>query len=292
MKQVITKRLSIVITITMMLVLLLNLFLQVESAHDHMAHNASVTIDRIEEIFYTNSENFERLSEALKEEYIIRAKTVSYILEQQPQLEYDVDELNKLAEFLKVDEINLFDKNGTLYSGSHPEYTGLTMFSGAQISFFVPMLLDKDLSLCQDIIPNTASNKLMIYAAVWREDEEGIVQIGLDAYHILDLIEKNEKQYIFSNLNMQEKTSAMILELATGAVIASTNDHLQGEILDELLIPINASNGKYFHAKICGTMFCCVFREYEDQLIGVVWESNALYAELAQSMFLVFYICR
>ena len=174
MKQVITKRLSIVIAITMMLVLLLNLFLQVESAHEHMAHNAGVTIDSIEEILYTNSEDFEHLSEVLKEEYIIRARTVAYALEQQPQLEYNADELNKLAEFLEVDEIHLFDKNGTLYSGSHPEYNGLTMFSGAQISFFAPMLLDQSLALCQDIMPNTASDKPMIYAAVWREDGEGI----------------------------------------------------------------------------------------------------------------------
>ena len=109
-------------------------------------------------------------------------------LEQQPQLEYDVDELNKLAEFLQVDEIHLFDANGTLYSGSHPEYTGLTMYSGDQISFFAPMLRDKGLALCQEIVPNTASNKPMIYAAVWREDGEGIVQVGLEPQRMLDSI--------------------------------------------------------------------------------------------------------
>lgn len=59
------------------------------------------------------------------------------------------------------------------------KYFGLNFRSGEQMQFFLPMLSDRSLELCQDITPNTAEQKLMQYAAVWREDGEGIVQIGM-----------------------------------------------------------------------------------------------------------------
>lgn len=287
MKQVITKRLSIVIIITMLFVLLLNLFLQIENAHEHMVHSANATIDRIEEILATNSEDLEHLIESLKEEYIVRAKAVAYVLENQPQLERDLDEIKKIAELLQVDEICLFDKSGTIYGGSNPEYNGLSMFSGGQVSFFVPMLVDRRLELCQDVTPNTALGKPMMYAAVWRDDGAGIVQVGLEPERILESIDKNEPSYIFSNLTMQKNTVALALSAVDGTVIGSTQESYLGQNMEQLLAPAKDNFGTFFYANIDGRMNCCVFREYDDLLVGVASESSVLYADLSQSMILV-----
>ena len=284
MKQVITKRLTIVVAITMLFVLMLNLFLQVESAHEHMVHSANATIDRIEAILATNSEDMKQLNESLKEEYIVRARAVAYVLEKQSQLEHDVSEMRKLAELLQVDEICLFDAEGTIYGGSHPEYNGLSMFSGEQISFFVPMLSDRTMALCQNVMPNTALSKPMMYAAVWREDGSGIVQVGLEPRRILESMERNEVSYLFSNLTMQENTFALALSAEDGAVIASTREELLGEPMQWLVDIAGVNLLNYFYANIDGTVCSCVFRKYGDQYIGVIWENRALYGDVFQSM--------
>lgn len=287
MKQVITKRLSIVIAVTMLFVLVLNFFLQIESAHEYMSHNANATIDRIESLLVTNEQELERLKETLKEEYIIRARAVSYVLEMEEQLENDVDEMRKLAEFLQVDEICFYDKQGTICGGTHPEYYGLSMFSGEQISFFIPMLTDKSLALCQDLFPNTSKEKPMMYAAVWRDDGTGIVQVGLEPERILETIDDNRPSRIFSNLTVQQNTVALLINADNGTVTASTKTDLLGRPMEMLLAPILANFGKYFYTDIDGVAYCSVFRQYEDQYIGVLWESRELFADLTQSMLLV-----
>ena len=289
MKQVITKKLSSVIAITMLFVLLLNFFLQVESTHEHMSHSANATIDRIEAILTTNDQELERLKESLKEEYIVRARAVGYVLENDQQLEHDVEEMRKIAQLLRVDEISLFDKQGTICSGTHPEYYGLSMFSGEQISFFVPMLVDKDLALCQDVTPNTSRGIPMMYAAVWLEDRSAIVQVGLKPERILESIEKNDPRYIFSNITVQENTVAVSLNAKNGLVTASTKEEFNGLTMEDLLSSIRADYGEYFYTNIDGTMYCAVFREYNDQYIGVMWESKTMFADLSQSMLLVLF---
>ena len=58
---------------------------------------------------------------------------------------------------MAVDEIHLFDDQGTIYSGSAPKYFGYNFDSGTQMEYFKPMLKDKSLTMCQDVTPNTAA---------------------------------------------------------------------------------------------------------------------------------------
>lgn len=101
---------------------------------------------------------------SLKDDYIVRAKAVAYIIDAKPEAEKDVDELRKIANLMSVDEVHLFDKDGTIYSGSVPKYYGYNFDSGEQIEYFKPMLTDKTLTMCQDVTPNTSEGKEMMYA--------------------------------------------------------------------------------------------------------------------------------
>lgn len=166
---------SIIISV-MFLLLCLNLFLQIRVGINNIERQAGLVVKQIEEVLDENEKNMKELMDSLKEEYIIRAKAVSYILENKANDETDIDELKKIAELLQIDEIHLFDTTGTIYGGTHPEYYNYNLDSGEQMAFFKPMLNDRSLSLCQDLTPNTAESKLMMYALVWREDGTGMVQ--------------------------------------------------------------------------------------------------------------------
>ena len=100
---------------------------------------------------------------SLKDDYIVRAKAVAYIIDAKPEAE------RKIANLMSVDEVHLFDKDGTIYSGSVPKYYGYNFDSGEQIEYFKPMLTDKTLTMCQDVTPNTSEGKEMMYAITWNE---------------------------------------------------------------------------------------------------------------------------
>lgn len=287
MKELISKRLSMVIVLTMLFVLLLNLFLQIESAQKNMEYSAAMSVERIEDILRSNNEDLLRLNESLKEGYIIRAKAVTYMMSNHPELDRDTEAMRKLAELLQVDEICLFDAEGTLYGGSHPEYFGFTMNDGEQISYFLPMLEDKSLALCQDVTPNTALGKPMMYAAVWCDDGKSIVQIGLEPRRILEAVEKNDISYIFSNLAVQEGATAFAIDSASGEILGSTNSQYVGKNSKEIKLVVPIGYERSFIARIDGVLSRCFFREDGEILIGVAWESRVLYRDLTQSMILV-----
>ena len=81
--------------------------------------------------------------QSLKEDYIVRAKAVAYILDAKPEAERDTEELQKIAELMSIDEFHLFHTSGTIYSGTVPLYYGYNFGSGEQIAYFKPMLKDR-----------------------------------------------------------------------------------------------------------------------------------------------------
>ena len=76
---------------------------------------SKVLLDRVITVLNKNDDSENELIKSLKDDYIVRAKAVSYIIDAKPQVEYDVEELQKIADLILVDEIHLFDKNGGHY---------------------------------------------------------------------------------------------------------------------------------------------------------------------------------
>lgn len=79
---------------------------------------SKVLLDRVFTVLDKNDQSEEELIESLKDDYIVRAKAVSYIVDAKPQVENDVEELQKIAKLMSVDEIHLFDETGCITSGS------------------------------------------------------------------------------------------------------------------------------------------------------------------------------
>ena len=76
--------------------------------NDRNAQRTSkVLLDRVITVLDKNDESRNELIESLKDDYIVRAKAVSYMIDADPAVEYDVDELQKIAKLMAVDEIFL-----------------------------------------------------------------------------------------------------------------------------------------------------------------------------------------
>ena len=148
--------------ITGLIVIIISLMLVIEyviltmSNKRNVEKTEQVLLNQVIGILEKNVQDEEKLLSSLKEDYMVRAKSVAYIVDHNGSAEYDVEELNKIAKLILVDEIHLFDGKGVIYSGTIPKYYGLSLDAGEQISYFKPMLEDKTAAMCQDVTPNTA----------------------------------------------------------------------------------------------------------------------------------------
>jgi diguanylate cyclase (GGDEF)-like protein len=203
-----------------------------------------VLLNQVVGVIEDNEENENELISTLKEDYIIRAQTVAYILDSKPDAEYDIEELQKIAGMMQIDEIHLFDENGEIYSGTEPKYYGFNFDSGEQISYFKPMLSDKTLTMCQDVTPNTAEGKSMMYAITWNEAGDKMIQVGIEPLRLLEELRSNEISEVIANMPAYDGVSILTAAADSGEIYGSTDSGLIGKTLDEVgITEINADIG-------------------------------------------------
>lgn len=273
MKRAITIRLCIVIVVSMIATAALNYYLQIKSAKEVMYSNAELRINQAMEILEKNDAEIEALNQDLEEDYFIRAKAAAYIVQNHPEVIGDLEEIRKIASLLQVDELHLFDTDGVLFAGSEPKYYNYTFASGEQMQFFLPMLEDKTLQLCQEMMPNTAERKMMQYIAVWREDGQGIVQIGMEPVRLLEAMEKNELSRIFEMMTTEEGIRIFALDWDTGRILGATDKDLlgktAGDIGLELADPEQRSGKQILEITTEDEENYCVVEPLGNLLIGV-----------------------
>lgn len=290
MKILAKERLITMILFIMFLFLFLNLFLQIRLGITNVKQQAGLVIHQMKEVLDENEKNSEELMQSIKEDYIIRAKAASYIVENNMIEETDSKELKKIATLLQVDELHLFDAKGVLYAGTHPEYYGLTFDSGEQVAFFKPMLDDHNLALCQDLMPNTATGKLVMYALVWREDGKGMIQIGQEPKRLIEAQKKDELSYLFSNMLSQQGAIMCIVDKESEVVLASTEEKHVGMTLEELEINSQGplfTTGKGFYIEGEKVLYYCMFEKYKDYYVGVLYSDQVVFASLPSNMLIV-----
>ena len=260
---------------------------------------SKVLLDRVVTVLDKNDQSEEELIESLKDDYIVRAKAVSYIVDAKPQVENDVEELQKIAKLMSVDEIHLFDETGCITSGSVPKYFGYSFDSGTQMSYFKPMLTDKSLTMCQDVTPNTSEGKAMMYAITWNEAGTMMVQVGLKPQRLLDELKQNEISTVVSDMPVYKGMEIYVADADTGLVKGATDCDKIGKTFHDLGIPtdikesdkptvrqisVNDSGGR------------CVIRSGDKYIVAVTidksfYMTNSVVALLVVGIYLILASC-
>ncbi|MCR4618047.1 MAG: GGDEF domain-containing protein [Lachnospiraceae bacterium] len=222
----------------MIIILILTVALQVVNSVRGVRKEAGRMFEQMDRVLSRSADEINQTINEYSDDCLRSANAIAYVLEDRLDIIASVKELKKLAALMGVDEIHIFNKEGEIIYGTHVEYYGYTFDSGEQISFFKPMLEDKTLSLVQEITPNTAEGKLVQYSAVWSEDEEFIVQIGMYPENLMRLMEKNELPYIFSLLLTNDRISLYAIDPGTEVILASTEQGADGKKCDSIGIDV------------------------------------------------------
>lgn len=246
--------------------------------------NASMTsqvlLDRVISIIDKNETSEAQLIDSLKDDYIVRAKAVSYIIDAKPKVEYDVDELQKIAKLISVDEIHIFNEKGVIYSGSIPKYYGYSFDSGEQISYFKDMLKDRNLSMCQDVTPNTSEAKEMMYAITWNESKSKMIQVGISPKRLLKELKQNEISKVVANMPVYDSMELIVADRTTNVIEGATDSEKLGMTMQEIgiKIPELSDTPLDMYATINGKSEKCMLRQHGSFIVAVTME-NTFYHE-------------
>ena len=218
------KRKILILSITIVAVALILETCILQYVNDKNAQTTSnVLLDRVIAVIDKNESIESEFVKSLKDDYIVRAKAISYIVDAKPEVEYDVDELQKIAGLMSVDEIHFIDDTGTIYSGSLPKYFGYSFDSGEQMAFFKQMLNNYDLTLCQDVTPNTAEAKEMMYAITWNESKTHMVQVGITPKRLLKELKQNQISNVVADMPVYKGMEIYVVDAKTKKILGATD---------------------------------------------------------------------
>ena len=250
-----------------------------------MVWSSENLFSQISQVIDENQTELNAVKEDLRTTCILRARAAAHILQKEKRQIRNLNEINKIASLLEVDEIHIFDQEGTLYAGNEPKYYGYSFHSGNQMSFFLPMLEDKTLSLCQEVTPNTAEYKMMQYAACWLEDGSSIVQIGLDPERVVEQTKKNEISYVFSMFATDDGAMLLAMDTLHYLITGSTDPKLLGRTAGILNISRDQIKdwGKGFYCQINGQRQYCVFEKKGNMILGRMYDTQELFRGINES---------
>lgn len=234
----------------------------------NIRNTSEVLLDQVAGIIERNTDDEKEMIQSLKEDYMVRAKAVAYILDANEKTEHDVPELQKIARLMSVDEVHLFDKSGKVYSGTVPKYYGYNFSSGKQIAYFKPMLKNKKLTMCQDVTPNTSEGKKMMYAITWNDAGTRMIQVGVEPVRLLEKLKRNEIKSVVSNMPVYEGIDIYVADRKSGKIYGATDSRKIGNKLKQLKISKSRS----------------VSRNIDGYTVGVVYDMTHLNGSNAVAM--------
>lgn len=261
------------ITLLMVVIILfISTVIQIFNIHQVGTQNAQQIFEQVGQILDENARELELIRKEYNAMCLNDARVAAYILDHNPGAGDDVEELRKIAADLEVDEIHIFDTDGVIVGGTHPEYLGYSFDSGEQIGFFKPLLEDKSLELVQDTTPNTAEGKLVQYSALWNEEGSFIVQVGMEPSNVLRATKKNELSYVFSLLRTGVGYHLYAIDPDTGKVVGATVVSDVGKDVSEIGIREKQMKSEVgFHAKTGRSLHFCLSKKIGDNYI--IWAS-------------------
>ncbi|MCR5602558.1 MAG: response regulator [Lachnospiraceae bacterium] len=284
-------RLWVVVGIVILMMLLIVYLSLNNIKRDQSFQTSDLLIDRVKNVIHGNERKEQSLTDSLKESYISKAKAVAYIIDNNPETEYEIDELKRIAKLMSIDEIHLFTADGEIYSGTVPEYYGYTFDSGDQMGFFKPMLKDKQLAMCQDVTPNTAESKPMMYAICWNDSGTRMIQAGIEPKRLIEERQSNEISQVVANIPAYDGVNILVADEKSKVILGATDTDYIGKSMSDIGLATDygpQSGIVHFPAVIGNRDAYCAVQNIDSYIIAVIQYKAEVNREIPLTLILVF----
>lgn len=278
-----------VLIIILLILLIGSTFLLLGANRRNAETACSMILEQLDDVIAENGKNVSTLMDTLKEEYTVRASIVAGVLDNMSS-DMTAEDYKEMAERVNVDEIHIFNEEGEIISGSNPEYYGYSFDSGEQISFFKPMLNDRELTMCQDVVPNTAEGKPMMYAIVWNNAGTEMIQIGITPDRLLKIMRDSDMTHLINRIPVMDGMSIFVVD-ESGEVVGSTKNELLGYKLSENDISAEEIKEDEIYnitSNVQGEMQYMAFKSAGENYIAVSYSIRASNKNIMYSLLPVF----
>ncbi|MDE6913738.1 MAG: GGDEF domain-containing protein, partial [Lachnospiraceae bacterium] len=165
MQKTFIKYAVMIITSAIFLILFINFLFSRRTLETQQFNTFHAKIEQVIHTLESNRMELELVRKNLDEDYLIRAKAATYVMDRQAEVVTDVSMMQYLAELLNVDELHVIDENGIIVSSSVRQYVGFDMTIHEQTKPFLDLLEsgDKEAYLIQEPQPNAAEGNIMQY---------------------------------------------------------------------------------------------------------------------------------
>lgn len=284
LKELIQKESKKITLFIIFFLMIIVTFFNCITAKKEANYTAQTTFYHIEQILNENQKDLNKQKKEYRQTCIDNAQAVAYSLQENPDALYNIDELKKIAQYVEVDEIHIFNKQGVIISGTHPEYYGYSFDSGKQLSFFKPLLSNQNLQLTQKIMENTASHIKMQYSALWSENKEFIVQVGMNHENASKATKKNQLSYLFKLFRVNNEAQYYAINSKNHKIVGTTHHHI-GDVASNIGLKDTqikeAKNG--FFTEIDGQLSYCVSKKIKNNYIYCIIPVRVLFKEVPKN---------
>lgn len=284
LKELIQKESKKITLFIIFFLMIIVTFFNCITAKKEANYTAQTTFYHIEQILNENQKDLNKQKKEYRQTCIDNAQAVAYSLQENPDALYNIDELKKIAQYVEVDEIHIFNKQGVIISGTHPEYYGYSFDSGKQLSFFKPLLSNQNLQLTQKIMENTASHIKMQYSALWSENKEFIVQVGMNHENASKATKKNQLSYLFKLFRVNNEAQYYAINSKNHKIVGTIHHHI-GDVASSIGLKDTqikeVKNG--FFTEIDGQLSYCVSKKIKNNYIYCIIPVRVLFKEVPKN---------
>ena len=184
--------------------------------------------------------------------------------------------LDKICERLAVNELHVIDDKGIITHSTIDAYVGFDMGSGPQSAAFLTILDDPTIELVQEPQENAAEGILMQYIGIARNDEKGIVQVGVRPEVLEKMLASTRISEVLKNFDFGKNGYVFAVDMETDEILAHKNEELIGKQASEagFSSDLKAGKGK---GRIDGTQGFYVIEEHDGMLIGTFLPKSEYY---------------
>ncbi len=285
------RQIHITTTLVFVFVVVGSIFLQGIANRRNAQTACAMITDQLEDVITDNNKSIKTLTNVLKDEYIVRASMLADIVDEKINDRSTSEDYQELAKKINVDEIHIFNSEGVIVDGSNPEYYGYNLDSGEQMAYFKPMLEDHSMRMCQDVVPNTAEHKMMMYAMVWNVSNTEMIQIGIKPERLLEKMQETDIANLVNRMPLLGGMAIYIIDTKTSTVIGATDHRVLGhQIRDNERLEKKLSEGERYTGTtdIQGEANYITYEKYGDYDLAVVYAVKTANASMRYTIPLIF----
>ena len=242
----------------------------------------------------TDRENEEESKNLFIQNYIEKAKALSYVIEKTTNNSPSNGELQELAKKFTVDEIHVVDENGIIINSNKEESIHLNFYENNRMKKFVPLIESEDKEdYYLDLQGyNVNEKKEMIYIGVkLSKGGKGMLQLGIKPSVLEQYKQKVSMYSTIQSMPIGKSITIFAIDGETGDVLG-VSDNYTGDIsyskeYKNTISFLKDSVENPRKVNIDGESMLMVVKEYEGDFILVISNLKSLHSDFSQYLIMM-----